>query len=344
MTESEMDIPRPRWKLPASVMDKVKTQKTAHDARNKGGSLAESSDGSGGGPEIAYVVKRTPPKAEEQQVTVSSLPANTSLDHTHDTFASSAVNSAERENIPGMKGNKPPGPGSVEYSMAPRSKKISVQTDGQDVLCEFKNSDKYCGRTPRKLKHSNKDNDRKLTTISMPDEKYFTKRLPATPTASPKIHRTTLKIDRTSSHEFSIGASTITSAPDMPPAPTELTQDTDDTSKSDEWSRSLDSRAPPPMSTIGMSDSTSRFSHGSSMSSRLRHKRISKVKETLLKDIHDEGVSFMRVRQNDMCIYLIPLVWYIAYFLNSFSHPILLNSALYASLVSHVSIRVAIWR
>ena len=275
-----------------------------------------------------YIVRRAEHQAEH-----APLAQEPSKDHTEDTRGtheshesgdSSFCHSEDMSAV--RKGNAAPGPGSVEYSMAPRSEKLSIETSANEetVLGESKGANNKVARrkltkktaskpplprskTPKTRNVSKKTKKTssppattkkaELTTISMPDPKYF-----ATSPATPKSlagkdqptdrYSISDKADDNSADGHSLGmASTLTSALGMPPAPTVDSEDDDDSS----WSSSdEESDAGPPMSTIG---GKSRASTESSMSASLKRKKMSEVKETLLRVIHDAAVNHMRVSQ-----------------------------------------------
>lgn len=305
-----------------SMSNSVKT--SASSASNK------SSDGRNKIQQNAtkpYTVKRS-----KNQANNAPLAQKPSKDHTEDTRGtheshesgdSSYCHSEDMSAV--RKGNAAPGPGSVEYSMAPRSEKLSVETDVNEetVLGESKGANNKVARrmltkktaskpplprskTPKKRNVSKKTTKTssppattktaELTTISMPDPKYFATS-PATPKSlagkdqSTDRYSISDKADDNSADDHSLGmASTLTSALGMPPAPTVDSESEDDGSS---WSSSdEESGAGPPMSTIG---GKSRASTESTMSASLKRKKMSEVKETLLRVIHDAAVNHMRV-------------------------------------------------
>ena len=245
---------------------------------------------------------------------------------THESHESGDSSYCHSEDMSAVrKGKAAPGPGSVEYSMAPKSEKLSVETGANEetILGETKGAtNKVARRTltkktaskpplPRsktpKMRNVSKKTKKsssssattkkpELTTISMPDPKYFATS-PATPKSKFGKDQSTDRYSVSDGQhdsgdcDHSLGmASTLTSALGMPPAPTVDSEEDDDASS---WSSSdEESDAGPPMSTIG---GKSRASTESTMSASLKRKKMSEVKETLLRVIHDAAVNHMRV-------------------------------------------------
>lgn len=285
----------------------------------------------------SYIMKRV-----DGQICHASLEQEPSKDHTEDTRdtqeshdsgdSSSYCHSEDMSAV--RKGNATPGPGSVEYSMAPRSQKLSVETGSDDgnvpseakvaniKVTRRKSLKKTKARPPlprpktpkmRNIAQKTKkvsaptatSKTPELTTISMPDPKYFATS-PVTPKSSfckdqpADRYSVSDKGDDNCDDEHSLGmASTLTSALGMPPAPTANSDDDDSScsSSSDE-----ESDAGPPMSTIG---GKSRASTESTMSARLKRKKMSDVKETLLRVIHDAAVNHMKVSVFSAIIHLL---------------------------------------
>ena len=283
-------IPRHRLAVNALAKGKktLKSQvKSMSNSVKSSASSASSNKSSEGKKKIQqnatkpYIVKRA-----EHQTEHAPLAQEPSKDHTEDTRGtheshesgdSSYCHSEDMSAV--RKGNAAPGPGSVEYSMAPRSEKLSIETGANEetVLGESKGANNKVARrkltkktaskpplprskTPKTRNISKKTKKTtstpatikkpELTTISMPDPKYF-----ATSSNSPSgrdqptdRYSISDKADDNSVDDHSLGmASTLTSALGMPPVPTVNSEDDDSSwSSSDE-----ESDAGPPMSTIG---------------------------------------------------------------------------------------------
>ena len=273
----------------------------------------------------------------------ASLAQELSKDHTESTRStqesreSNDSSRCQSEEMPDLKkGNAAPGPASVEYSMAPSSEKLSitkrkVPKTSKPPLSMRMRKTKGLGKTPPKTRKNRKKQEPittqpELTTISKPDAKYFTD-----PPASPQSTRFNEYPDKDSASRhkasadddegFTLGiASTITSAHDMPPAPTV-------DSEGEDWSSDEESEKGPPMSTIGegsysynesaalsdeefenspsmstIGDESSSFSE-STVSTTLQTKKMSKqAKEMMIKEIHDSAVRLMRKGELDLAL------------------------------------------
>ena len=251
----------------------------------------------------------------------ASLAQGPSKDHTESTRStqeSSESNDSSRcrsEETPDLKKvNAAPGPASVEYSMAPSSEKLSttkrkVPKTSRPPLSMRKT--KGLVKTPKTRKNRGKEEPiikrPGLPTISKPGPKYFTY-----PPASPQSSRSNEHLDKdiVSRHEasaddddgFTLGiASTITSAPDMPPAPT---VDSEGEESSDWSSRDEEGENGPPMSTIGEEshDSSDSDSSESTVCTKLQREKLIKAREKRLKEIHDGAVRLMRKGELDLAL------------------------------------------
>lgn len=278
----------------------------------------------------SYVVK--------QQVH-SPLPQGPSEDHTEDTRGTNESDESRESSYyhsEVMQGNGVPGPGSIEYSIAsrPTRKKLSVETGAEEesVLGEVKGASNVAGRKLTRMKTASKpplprtttpkkpkmketyipkrtnpsrattpatSKKAELTTISMPDPKYFVRsrasfQSPSTtgfPVERGYSFSDKADADLDDDHSQSLTmASTITSVTGMPPAPTVATYDDDDDSSS---SSDEETNVTPPMSTIG---GRGRSSSESTMSAlTMRRQKMSEEKETILREVHDAAVAHMKV-------------------------------------------------
>lgn len=255
-----------------------------------------------------------------KHATLAQEPSKDHTESTRSTQESSESNDSSRcrsEETPDLKkANAAPGPASVEYSMAPSSEKLSAakrKVPKTSRPPRPMRKTKGLVKTPKTKKNRGKEEPiikrPGLTTISKPGPKYFTY-----PLASPQSSRSNehLGKDIVSRHEasaddddddgFTLGiASTITSAPDMPPAPT---VDSEGDESSDCSSRDEEGENGPPMSTIGEEsyDSSESDSSESTVCTKLQRKKLIEAREKKLKEIHDGAVRLMRKGELDLAL------------------------------------------